>query len=321
MKRVSFALPLVLLLVLSSLPGLSTRLSATTLVLKKRAVVSDHIVRIKDIASMDKSTRSQYGNLVVAVSPEMGRTGTIEKREIYEKLVGNGFRNVELRGPSIVTIVRKGSRISPGFFKKQIYNYIITHSKWKSGIQVTLVSKKEVVVPETGVKWRMTPANGQDFFGNILFKVEAFTPATNELIYSNWIVAKLKIVQKVAISNRTIQKNERLSPGDFRWETREITAFFKDALFTEKEIVGEKAGRMIRPNSVITAGLLEKKFLVKRGAGATLVANFKNIKATSTVKVMSNGVLGDTVRVINHRSKKIISATVVGKNKVEVTVE
>ena len=81
------------------------------------------------------------------------------------------------------------------------------------------------------LRWVLRPANGQDFFGNILFQARAFSKVTNEELYSNWIVAKLKIVKKVAVSNRTIQKNEILSRDDLRWETREIDAFTKDARF------------------------------------------------------------------------------------------
>jgi flagella basal body P-ring formation protein FlgA len=186
---------------------------------------------------------------------------------------------------------------------------------------VDIVTSKEILVPESGVKWQLEPANGQDFFGNILFKVKAFSSTNNEPIYSNWLVAKLKIIKKVAISNRTIEKNEKIMEGDIRWETREITAFIKKAIFNKNEIIGQKAGRIIKPNSVITSSLLEKKYLVRRGGMALLVAHLKSIKATSTVKVLANGSYGDTVRVMNSSSKKILSAVVTGKNRLEVIVE
>lgn len=324
MKHISLSLPgkdklFIIMLILSLLNAYS--LAASTLVLKEKAVVSDHIVRIKDIANMDNPTRNRLGDLVVAVAPEMGQSGTIARQEIVEKLVGNGFQDAQLSGATEVTVTRKGAVISPTFFKEQIHNYITTHSQWKEDVQVTLVSAKEVIVPETGVRWQITPANGQDFFGNVLFKIEAYSPTTNEMIYSNWLVAKLTIVKEVALSNRMIQKNETIGSSDIRWEKREITAFIKDALFTEQEIVGERTGRIIRPNSIITASLMEKKLMVKRGAPATLMANFKNIQATITVTALSDGAIGESIRVMNPQSKRIISATVVGKNKLEVNVE
>jgi flagella basal body P-ring formation protein FlgA len=314
---------LCVLLLAVPLMGASGQFSSTALVLKHRAVVSSDIVKIKDVAQMNQSTRNRIGNLIIAAAPELGSTTTISKKEIYEKLIGNGFNltQSQLKGAANIKILRKGQVINPSHFQGMIHQYITTHSKWKDGVTVKVVSAKDIVIPESGVRWQLMPANGQDFFGNILFKIDGYSNRTNEEIYSNWIVAKLTIRQPVAISNRTIQKNEPISESDIRWETREITVFTKDAILNSRDIVGHKSGRIIRANSVITGKLMEKKFLVKRGGMATLIAKINHIKATSQVKVMSNGSYGDLVRVINTRSKKIITATVKGRNLLEVDVE
>jgi flagella basal body P-ring formation protein FlgA len=295
--------------------------AADTFVLKETAVVSDNIVKMKDIALMDRATRNRIGQLVVAVSPELGGTHRISKQEIYEKLVGNGIHSPEIKGAAGVKIIRKGISVKPSFFKDVVHKYIVTHSKWKDGVQVEIVSSKPLMIPESGVRWQLMPANGQDFFGNVLFKIKAYSKTSNEIIYSNWITAKLEISKRVAVSNRTIQKNERISEDDLRWETREITVFTKDAILDKKGIIGQKSGRIIRPNTVITTRLMETKYLVRRGGTAILTARLNTVKATSTVKVLSNGGYGDTVQVMNSASRKILSAVVTGKNKLEVIVE
>lgn len=317
MKQLSLSL---LLLCVSFLPAAAPQ--TDIFVLKDTASVSDSIVRIRDIALMNNATKERIGNLVIAVSPEPGKTDSIPRNEIYQKLIGNGIESPRLEGADSVKIVREGISIEPSFFKSMFHDYIIKNSRWKDdNITVEIVSAKPILIPESGVRWELRPANGQDFFGNILFHVSAYSKETNDEVYANWIVAKLKIVKQVAVSNRAIQKNETIGDGDLRWETREIDAFTKDALFNREEIVGERAGRTIRPNSVITSGLLEKKFLVTRGGMATLVARLNSVKATSTVKVLSNGSMGDSVQVINTASQRILSAVVTGKNTLEVTVQ
>jgi flagella basal body P-ring formation protein FlgA len=307
------------------LPGglLGAGSSPVSLTLKTNAVVSNDIIRMRDIADMNNETKAKFGNLVITVSPELGKYTLIPKHEIMEKLIGNGFNigHQQVNGAETVKVTRKGLSVKTSFFQDRIQDYVIRNSKWKDGVTVSIVTAKDVVIPQSGVRWELTPANGQDFFGNILFKVRAIAESNNEEVFSNWIVAKLKIVKSVAISNRNINKNEVVGKDDLRWETREITAFTKNAIFDENEIVGHKAGRIIRPNSVITAGLMEKQFMVRRGGGATLVAKSNNIQATSSVRVLANAGMGDTVRVMNQNSKKIISAVVTGKNRVEVTVE
>lgn len=294
---------------------------ANTFILKETAVVSDNIIRIKDIALMDSPTRTRIGDLVVGISPELGLSSSIGRQEIFEKLVGNGIQSPRMEGAVRVKVLRKGVRVQPSFFKDKILAYIRKNSKWKDGITVEVKSNKDIMIPESGVRWQLTPANGQDFFGSVLFKLRAISNETNEEIYSNWLAANLKIVKKVAITNSRLTKNQPITLGDIRWETREITVFTKDALFDANQIAGQRAGRIIQPNTVITARLLQKQFLVRRGANATLVAKLRAIKATSTVKVLSNGALGDSVRVMNTASKKILAAVVTGKNTLEVVVE
>lgn len=296
-------------------------LGANTLVLKETATVSDHIVRIKDIALMDAPTRNRIGNLVISVSPELGKSDSIPRNEIYQKLLGNGVQSPRIEGASSVRVTRKGISVSPSYFKDKILNYITTHSRWKNGVQVKIVTSKPFMIPEKGVRWQLNPANGQDFFGDILFKLKAFSRTSSELLYSGWIVAQLKIQKSVAVSNRTIQKGETIGVGDLRWETREISVFTKNAVLDRRGVVGQKSGRIIRPNTVITTNLLAKKYMVQRGGSALLIAKLGSVKATSTVRVLSNGGMGDTVRVMNLGSRKILSAVVTGQNKLEVLVQ
>jgi len=292
-------------------------------VLKSKAVVSDNIVRVRDVAVMDPYTKSRIGGLVLTVAPELGFTSSLAKNEIMEKLIGNGFQinAQQMRGPANVKISRQGLVVKPSYFTQDISRYIAQHSRWKDGFTVTIVSAKDIVVPEAGVRWQLIPANGQDFFGNVLFKVDAFSNEDNTLLYSSWIVAKLKISKRVAVSNRHIPKDQIIGSDDVRWEEREITVFTKDALLEEQEIVGRKSGRIIQPNSVITAGLMAKEYMVLRGGTALLTARLNNVKASSRVTVLANGGIGDSVRCMNTASKKIISATVTGKNALEVIVE
>lgn len=295
--------------------------SSYTLVLKDKSVVNSDIVRIKDVAVMDSPTRERIGELAIAASPEIGKSISIEKQEIFEKLVGNGFKSPEIKGSSMITVTRKGTMVKASFFKDQIYDYVIENSKWKDGIDVEIVSTKDIVIPESDVRWKITPANGQDFFGSILFDVKAISTLTNEVLFSNWITAKLKITKEVAVSNADITRGQLISENDVRWETREITAFTKDAILTREEVIGQRAGRMIRPNSVITTSLMEKKFMVRRGEMAVLLVKLNGVNASTSVKVLADGAMGDTVQVMNMESKKIITGTVSGRNTVEVNVK
>jgi len=298
--------------------GAVSYMYATSFVLKSSAVVFDEVVKMRDIALMDKLTKSKIGGLIVSYSPNIGKQLTISKREIYEKLIGNGIANPVLKGAKNVSINREGKLVNTVFFKKRILDYIKKYSRWKNGLTLKIITNKKIIIPISGVSWKIIPVNGQDFFGNILFKIRAFK--NGEELLSDWIVARLKIEKKIAIANKTIRKDEIIGKDDIRWEEREITAFTKNAVFEESGIVGQRAGRTIRTNTVITTNNLESKYLVRRGFISSLIVKYKSIRAVADVIPMSNGRYGDMVKVMNKNTKKILSAIVVGQNKMEVKV-
>jgi len=315
-KTVLFVIGILMFSMLAAVSGTSG-----TLVLKEKSVVSGEIVRVKDVALMEPGVMDRVGQLIISVSPELGKSISIQKQEIYEKLVGNGVQPIEIKGPSSITVLRKGTVLKSSFFKESIYEYITTHSKWKDGLQVEIVTTKEVVIPESGFRWQINPANGQDFFGNVLFEVKAISTDTNEVLYSGWVTAKLKIVKDVPVTNHEIQRNQVITDADIRWESREVTPFTKDVILEKSELIGRRSDRFVRANTVLTTSLLEKEFMVRRGETAVLVAQTRNVSASTHVKVLADGCIGDPVQVMNLVSKRIITAVVNGKNSLEVRVE
>ncbi len=323
MKRYKTVIMWVGIFCFSILPLMAGTIQPGSMVvsLRNTSIVSNDIIRLKDVAVMDSSTRERVGDLVIAVSPDLGKSVSIQKQEIYEKLVGNGVQSPDIQGPSRITVERKGIVVKPSFFKDHITQYIIDNSKWKDGVEVEILTSKDIVVPENDVRWELVPANGQDFFGNVLFEVKGYSRTRNEVLFSAWITARLRITHEVPVSNRSIQRNETITDSDIRWENREVTAFTKDVILERSEIVGQKAVRIIGPNTVITGSILEKRLLVRRGEMATLVAHLNGVNATTGVKALSDGAIGDTIQVINTVSKKIITAIVTGKNTLEVNVQ
>lgn len=294
-------------------------LGAASLTLRERAVVSDGLVRLRDVAEISSALPAQVGGLVIAVAPDLGASQVIGRREIVDKLVGNGIVAPEIAGAAAVRVERRGKVVDPSFFQDEIHRYVAEHSPWGADVRVQVLSTRSLVVPEGGVQWQIVPAGGQDFLGNVLFQVKAY--ANNEEILGSWITARVRVERLVAVSNRPIAKNEAFGADAVRWEKREITPFIRNAVLDQAQLLGRRSGRLIAANTIITDELLQADWLVRRGENAVLAVSFKNIKATSAVTVMADGRLGDTVRVMSGTSKKILTARVVGKGQVETEVQ
>lgn len=294
---------------------LSVGLFGESFILKNSRIINSEVVKMKDVLLSEKGNLGNIGELIIAVSPPPGKSITISASEIKAKLAGNGVANPTIKGHRSI-IKRGGDIITPDFFKPMITSYIKKNSKWKHNIDVKINSSKKLIIPTKNVKWKIYPANGNDFFGNVLFKAKAYR--NGEEIFSTWIVSRLKITRKVAVTTQRIYKGREINQACVRWEEREITPFTKNAVFNEQFLYGKKAGRNIMPNSVVTSELLQRQYLVRRNTNVTLSIKFKNISATTKVKALGNGTMGDSVRVINLASRKIISGVVTGRNRLEV---
>jgi flagella basal body P-ring formation protein FlgA len=286
--------------------------------LRSSATVSGELVRLADIVRLPDRTDPRLAGLVIGVSPRPGAAMVFPRREVCEKLAGNGFSATRLEGAEQVRVERSGRLVEPSFFRQLIADYLARNSRWGDGLSVTTLPGGAVTVPETDVSWSVQPANGEEFFGNVLFRVSAAIDGRE--IYSGWVTARLKIEKRVAVSNRPLNKGEAIGPADIRWETREITPLTRDALLSESEVVGRRTGRIIRSNTVLTGDLLENDCRVRRGQSATLTVTYRTVRVTSLVQVLNDGNCGDRVQAVNESSKQVLTARVTGPGQLEVEV-
>ncbi len=286
--------------------------------LRERATVSAELVRIADVAELPAGADPRLGGLVIGAAPDPGAAQVYPRREIYEKLVGNGFTATRLEGAAAVRVERNGRSLETSFFQPAIAAYVARHSRWGDGLTVTVLPGRPLPVPGGDLEWIVQPANGGDFFGNVLFRVAA--RSGDREVFNGWVTARLKIEAPVAVSNRALGPGEAIADADVRWERREITPFTRNAVLAPAELAGRRAARLIRPNTVLTAELLQGDWLVRRGQTATLAVDHHGVRATTTVRVLADGRLGDRVRAQNESSRQLLTARVTGSGALEVEV-
>jgi flagella basal body P-ring formation protein FlgA len=294
-------------------------LSAESVYLKNKVVVYNESVKFQDVAHMDNQLRRECGGLLVGISPEFKEVTVLKKVEIRDRLNKNGYKGLILKGSDRIIIRRGGTLVKPGFLQKMVTDYIKNNSSWKNNFSIEMKNNKKFIVPEGKISWQLYPANGQDFFQNMLFRIKAYRKGVEVL--SDWLMIRLRIFREVALSKRTINRGELLNPSDIRWEKRELNRSYQDAVFDPSKLIGQRVGRTIGANTVITGRVLMREYAVRRGEFAILTANYKLIKASLKVVAMSDGRRGDFIRVKNTESKKILLARVTGKQKLEVDVQ
>ncbi len=289
---------------------------STELRLRAEAEISDQLVRLQDIAAMDPAALARLGELVMAVAPQPGRSEVFSRAEISDKLRGLGVNGVRIGGAAAVRVSRTGGICTPEMQEQLIREYLSGHSPWGPDLEIEILSKRDIVVPESDFSWRIEATRSRDFLGTVLFSLKTVHHGRESAAY--WISARLRVSREVAVTNRSLAKGETINESDIRWEKREITPFISDALLESRELLGRRTGRIVTANSVLTSACLEKQWLVRRGEPATLKTGSDVFSISLQVMPLTDGVMGQRLRVINESSRKIIMARVSGVNLLEV---
>ena len=171
--------------------------------------------------------------------------------------------------------------------------------------------KKCSIPPQHSLK------SGQKKYGYVTVFVECkgeapwslYVPAT-VTGYENVVIAKQGIFRGTVITKQhlTIKKTD-LSKAYYGY-------------FTSKEpVIGMQASRSIPARSIINKLFLELPDIIKEGQEIFIQAKTHGINVQLKGKALSDGKLGQLIRVKNKSSGKIIQAKVISSTKVEVYVD
>ena len=158
--------------------------------------------------------------------------------------------------------------------------------------------------------------------------LEAFMPAggtignrttigvrcTGENSWKVYLTASIRMFKQIAVASKHISRGKRIADDDIRYEQQEVSALTR-GYFTDNEmLIGKIAKNTIINNTVIDPSLLTEPKLVKRGNSVTIIATHGPVSVSMHGKAMSDGRLGETIRIRNMTSQKIVHALVTGPN-------
>ncbi|MFV1983679.1 MAG: flagellar basal body P-ring formation chaperone FlgA [Thiohalomonadales bacterium] len=165
-------------------------------------------------------------------------------------------------------------------------------------------------------------------------KIEAFYPGmqqrlgnvsvglrcTEKKSWTLYLRAFITIQQNIVHSKRFINRGTVITKDDLIIDNIEISnnnsKYFQDP----KDIIGKVAKRNITIGKKISATSLKPALIIKRGQQVTIVAKTAGILIRTKGKALSDGAIGQIVKVKNSRSKRKLQATVIAPNTVQINM-
>lgn len=132
--------------------------------------------------------------------------------------------------------------------------------------------------------------------------------------------AYVRVYRKIAVTTRAINRHSILSEDDVALLERDIGSLSQDYLTDLEQVVGQTPNRNLTSGQSITASILQQPNLIHKGDQVTISAIGAGINVRMIGEALSDGVIGQQIRVKNLKSNRIIRARVVASGQVEVNM-
>ncbi len=135
-----------------------------------------------------------------------------------------------------------------------------------------------------------------------------------------FVRGKYILKKRVPIVGRSIQIGQAIGEVDFHYEMRDVTKV-RDSFPSKEEILSSEMKRARYFGQIIRSGDIQPQKLIRRGDLVHVTVHGGNLdwKIEFNGVAKTNGILGETIQLINPSTKKTMSGVVVSHGKVEMT--
>lgn len=116
---------------------------------------------------------------------------------------------------------------------------------------------------------------------------------------------------------RTLAKGSRVTPGDLQAHASDTLHASRNALIDPAYAQGAVLRRKVLAGETVQRSVLKRVPEVRRGQQVKVIYRSGAVEISATAIAMTDGAVGDHLRVRNQRSNKLVEAVVVAAGKVE----
>lgn len=136
-----------------------------------------------------------------------------------------------------------------------------------------------------------------------------------------YIPVRITIEADVVTTREPLPLGTRLTPAHLT-TTRQNIAFLPGGYFLKsEEVVGKVLKRAAAPGTPLTPAGLRQEYAIKQGEEVIINAQLDNMVIRSVGHAISNGSLGDLIRVRNVGSKRVVEGIVTATGQIAVRME
>jgi flagellar basal body P-ring formation protein FlgA len=284
--------------------------------------IPDHVMLLGDVACIEgpEDLAEHLRSVSLGNAPLPGRSINISADHIRMRLRQEGVypHSVSVSGKSSVTVIREHSEIGEEEIADAVRAYIAANAPWSSE-EMTIAGVRvsgAVTVPPGRVTIHVQAPGRADYLGSVPFSV--IVDVDGEYRRKIWAIASIEVTAEVVVTERPINRYQRIEHQDVSVRRVNLADVSSSSIRDIEQALEKRAKRKIGPNEVLRTDMVEFPTLVKRGDRVFIVAESPGLRITTLGEARENGVLGETIRIVNLNSKKSLHGSIIDVNTVRV---
>ncbi|WP_417457289.1 flagellar basal body P-ring formation chaperone FlgA [Kordiimonas sp.] len=133
------------------------------------------------------------------------------------------------------------------------------------------------------------------------------------------ISGRIEEVRMVPTLNRILTPGEVIRKSDIEWIKFPVRQINARVVLDQAELVGLVVKRAVRPGKTIFSTDVALPVVVEKGSIVTMIVSAGALSLTASGRALENGGDGDTIRVMNTKSKQTVDAKVLNSGQVQVS--
>lgn len=295
--------------------------SATlTVTFAQQATVTGDKIMLGDIARISPTEESgqTLSQLNIANAPAPGKSKTLQTPSVITSLRNNPHASdVHWAGTREVVVHRQAIKITDDQLYQIIAEFLAENKEKIPSGDIRFTSMRapsELFLPFGKLSWRVTPSRPNIIDSSsfsVFFKVDG-KPANNCTVRG-----RIEVLTDIAVAAETIRKGTVIKAEQITMKRKNIVTA-DHPVYKPKNVIGMQAARTIGAGKVVEQNHITVPPVIEAGDLVKVIAGKGQLRISTKGVARSPGIIGDTIRVKNMRSNKLIYARVEGPGMVSV---
>ena len=282
--------------------------------IKAEIAVTSDAIRLGDL--IDGLPRD--AEIAVFRAPQPGQRGTIRADRIIGAAAELGIQNIDAAGITAVSVNRPARTISRADMEASVSQMALERGIF-GDLSVLLDDhlSSRLVDQHRQEAIKVTSFNRDQRNGR--FEARLTLPGGAD-VGDSWVVTgSLVETRDVAVPVSDLDRTSAIEAKDLMIVKRPVAQVSGDIIRKTEDLVGMMPRKPIRAGEYIRQGDIAKPILVEKQATVTVIYAGRGLMISMRGKSIGSGTMGDSVKVQNPQSKRIVEGTVSGPNQVTIS--